>query len=299
MQSGQTRPTQQSTFFEKPRPLHLTIAQWLSILFAVFIVGIAIATSLNRTPESEITTVATEASENTETKSTAFLATMSKTFSMSTQTHEGHISPYMVSGYAFDTGLGAATPVIQKSINAKESTSYLKSIRDYMDKNGYKESVLSTGSDDTVVFDSVFVTSDIICEITNTENDNTSTIAVSCVDISQLRNYAKAQSVFFDVYAAHMNAATLTIVGYPMVEKSKIFGFETATITVGDPFGGTSATAYFYRTPTNTSWQYFTTSDKVIACSSFTSEDIRYAFTGLTCYDAKTERELTVSIDLK
>lgn len=279
--------------------LRLTIAQWLSIVFALIIVATAVLTS--STYKSSNTDVETENTQATtsETGADEYLTALKDALGMSGITYDGHLTPYTVDGYAFETGLGATTRSTQKLIKSDEATTYLKSLRAYMDQNGYEEITVSTSSDNSIVFDSVFTNETVVCEAVNTKDTDSIEALISCVDLADLQAYAKAQSVFFDAYAANSNASTLTIVGYPTVEKSKVFGYETAMITVGDPYSGTSATAYFYQSPDDTSWQYFTTTDKVIPCSAFTSDVVRYAFTGETCYDSKTDGELTVSIDLK
>lgn len=281
------------------RSTRLTLAQWLSIGFALLIIGLAIYLSWPTSTEEPSDDIATSEA-SVVVQASDHLRSVQYLFDMGEITYDGHITPYRVDTFGFDTGLGAATPAVHVLLDDDAVATYIKELRQYFTKNSFKETAVNNSTAQTTTLDAVFVHDDVICEAVNMEHDEQRTdVSISCVDKSQLRDYATAQAPFFDIYREHTSTASVTVVGYPSVVNSKAFGYEYSLVTIGDPYSGSSATAYFYRVPDDTTWHYFTTSDKTIPCESFAARDIRYAFSGLTCHDTKTDGELTVSIDLK
>lgn len=123
----------------------------------------------------------------------------------------------------------------------------------------------------------------LICTVDTTEAE----ISGSTASCGLLSEYSSAGAKTKPFAEALGDVEITAILSNLTITASVVKGYERAELGVGDINLGGGAVALFYKKEGG-SWTYFKTVQEALACSEYNTEDLRNAYKGEKCYDAKT-----------
>lgn len=94
------------------------------------------------------------------------------------------------------------------------------------------------------------------------------------------------------MYVENTGEPRPTTVLNPVFKNSKIAGYRTAEVSMGNDMSGFMA--LFYQTP-DQSWHFFTGTQSVMSCSKYNTQDLKKAYAGDPCFlNSSTQGTVTV-----
>lgn len=180
---------------------------------------------------------------------------------------------------------------LEKSYGAKYSSGVTET--DFSLNDKLIEKLLSLGFTEDTTISTEFRTTyrnsdDIIC----TTGGSSSPFAFACGyykwvssdTVSAINEFAEAIKTKRGSYPAY----PLSYMEGHEIEDSTVTPYQRVTIS------GYNHAALFYRTSPDAEWQYFTGAQGELACSDFSTQDLKNAYAGTQCYDEATGSQSTV-----
>lgn len=221
----------------------------------------------------------------------------------------GIVQPYKVKGFEFKTSIGVETRSVTVSRSPGESATALSAARDYLKTKKYQENIVERGIGNGS-FIGHYETEKAICRAEHVKSAGSSLpqdiVSLSCLDISDFNKLAAAQKPFYDLLKAakpqNIDLGDVVLAGNPKQQDSQVYGYKTADQSLMEETNsGISpvVNAMFYQTPDGY-WQYFTTTDGILECDMYKTDNLKRAYKGKSCKDANDETQYVgISTDLQ
>lgn len=146
----------------------------------------------------------------------------------------------------------------------------ISDITEYFTENGYTKSDSVWGSEN------VYASQNIRCGY---DNNNVSPYSLSCADMSGYDRVAQKAEPFIQAYALSGRSIEDVYFNSPSVDETNSNGYQTAHMQTGNAAG------LFYRKE-GSDWKYFVSTQSVIQCSKYNTDELKAAYKGFTCSDA-------------
>lgn len=157
------------------------------------------------------------------------------------------------------------------------SSPIINSIDNYLVKNNFAKDTNSNSE-----LDDYYYSSNTTCSLSKNE----STPVMFCAAIA---DYSLALSTVAPFVLAYKNGVTNndvsdTVFGVPDI-KSANTGYQTATVSIRSYVNVGGVAGIFYKKDGG-QWQYFKSTQQMLACSDYSTVDLRAAFKGEACYNS-------------
>ncbi len=130
----------------------------------------------------------------------------------------------------------------------------------------------------------------VLCSL----NNYTQLLYLTCADIADYHSVAIAAAPFVQILADKDGSEALAgVYSMPTIRDSKTIGYQIATINLSSLDGVSGIRNFFYKKD-NLNWQYFTSAQQKLYCSDYSTDELRAAYAGETCYDHINKKETTV-----
>lgn len=108
------------------------------------------------------------------------------------------------------------------------------------------------------------------------------------MDIAETKPFAEAY------FAANKDIEdkSLVVLRTPTIKESVNKGYKTATVSIGGYMSVGGAAGLFYNA--NNTWKYFVSTQGLLLCSDYDTDELKMAYQGETCYDNTTNEDSTV-----
>ncbi len=229
-----------------------------------------------------------------------------KVFDGTTVTLEKQMTqPLKLAGYDFYVSApGEKVLNIQKSAAATQSPVDLANITKVLTEKGFTnrnpyEKTAPVSAEEMQYVD--YAHKDVVCRATVTKTANNPagnhSISVSCANMSDYTARAKEAQPFYTLLPAENKVGGS---GYFVLDKtadSKTANYKTAEATAGSITDGgdygTGAKILYYQTP-DKQWHFFKGTQQILACTDYTTTDLKNAYAGESCFDTTTGANSTV-----
>lgn len=225
---------------------------------------------------------------------------------MRTKTQDKY-SAYMVPFYQPSGASFTTRPKVYYGFSTASSdqniiTADMKSVRQYLFEQGFTTSAPRFDGDSKLTASSDFQNAGTICTVAETNYPYATggyQVQLGCADLSSYKDNANDLKPLYTLYAdanADIAKQPGLILGSMRPKASRTNGYKTADIVTGNifsPMGG--SVALFYQTPDG-NWHYFTNTQNIMACDSFSTPDLKKAYAGQACGD-QTGGTTVVTVD--
>lgn len=297
--NGASRPTKKSS--SKKLWIILVVLVFLALIIAtgLYVYSEFVTKKPSSDPNPAVTSIGTEKKAEVLSAEDT-LKGLADTLRATGIGYGGTIQPYKVAGFEFKTSVGVETRSVTVSRSPGESATALSAARDYLKTKNYKENIVEKGIGSSS-FIANYESEKAICRAEHIKaasgsNLSLDTVSLSCLDISDLKKIAESQKPFYELLkAARPDEIVLdkvAIAGNPKIDDSYVYGYKTveqALISGADDTsnrGGTVMKAMFYQTPDG-HWHYFTTTDGLVDCDLYKTDDLKRAYKAKPCLDTE------------
>lgn len=248
----------------------------------------------NDTKSAQPSSVAEKPHTPQSTDITGLLTNISQDLSGGAVTHDRAAPDYTVSGYDFaargdkekSSGIAIEVPketidvTMTKAENALTAKKFSKSAKQPTEPiNGLVK----------------YENTDTICGVSNNESEatanNRNSVYVDCALKNTYTETAKTQKPFYDALRASKSDDQSRSVGYPRISDSRTRGYKTAEASIYNEAQGGGAMGLFYMVPGATKWEFFRSTQEIVPCSDYNTNDLKRAYYGERCFDIGTNSD--------
>jgi len=219
---------------------------------------------------------------------------------------------YRIAGNKF---LNAPTEGVGKGYagNSIDAARQFTTLSSFFENHEYKQIEKDTdfkgylSYDQAVIFDDyrIYESDNMVCAVSHMDATDTllknHVASVGCAEKASYKKAADALRPFYAAYVRGKADVSEELVFGNAVEGKGADGYKNAVLYQEDPvqvapegepgfFRG-----LYYKAPGDKQWTYFTSARSELACSAYTTDILKMAFHGSSCYDEATRKNSVVS----
>ncbi len=214
-------------------------------------------------------------------------------------TNDMPMQPIKVAGYDYYVTVSPPGAAAKKDVAYSQSSVETAAIAKQLKELGFAEKKIQDGDGDAMLIIN-YTHQDVICRVTVTKTANNPTgnhlVQVGCENMARIKAKSEAFKPYYALLPSTIKIGQLAMSGDPTkVVASKTPGYATLDLGVSGvtdqgEYGMGGSAQLFYQMP-DKSWHYFTGTQNILPCTSFSTPDLKKAYLGHGCYDTATNNE--------